>query len=208
VGQGAAHQEAPQESAPVPQSLFSIAKGANAMTADVTTQVNTAHHAFELTTRDGLVITVRPAVEADEAALSGFFDQVSDEDRRFRFFAAGEHVSHNQLDPLLHADHFRSESFVGFAGDEFIASGLLACDGKLDTAEVAVSVRADYRGQGVGWAMLDLLAQEAERRGVRRVISIESRDNHAAIELEREKGFTPEAFEGDPTLVVLSKTYR
>jgi acetyltransferase len=26
---------------------------------------------------------------------------------------------------------------------------------------------------------------------VRRVISIESRDNHAAIEVERDKGFTP-----------------
>jgi L-amino acid N-acyltransferase YncA len=60
----------------------------------------------------------------------------------------------------------------------------------------------------VGWAMADVLAKEAQHRGVRRVISIESRDNHAAIELEREKGFTPEAFEGDPTLVVLSKTFR
>jgi acetyltransferase len=40
---------------------------------------------------------------------------------------------------------------------------------------------------------------------VRRVISIESRDNHAAIELERERGYVPEAMEGDPTLVILSK---
>ena len=89
-----------------------------------------------------------------------------------------------------------------------IASGLLACDNTLDTAEVAVSVREDYKGKGAGWAMLDLLAEEARRRGVRRVISIESRDNHEAIEVERDKGFTLEAYDGDPTLVILSKTFR
>lgn len=164
----------------------------------------------QLVTRSGISLSVRPATEADEATLSAFFDAVSDEDRRFRFFAAGEHVSHEQLDPLLHADHFRSESFLGFdaASGELIASALLACDGGLDTGEIAVSIRSDYKGKGVGWALLDLLAREAQRRGVRRVISIESRDNHAAIELEREKGFVPEPFDGDPTLVVLSKTFR
>lgn len=162
-----------------------------------------------LQTRSGKAVTVRPATERDEAALAAFYDQVSDEDRRFRFMVAGDHVSHEQLQPLLHADHFRTESFLGLdAAGAVIASGLLACDNALDTAEVAISVRNDCKGQGVGWAMLDFLGQEAARRGVRRVIAIESRDNHAAIELEREKGFTPEPFDGDPTLVILSKTFR
>ena len=164
----------------------------------------------ELATRSGTVIAVRPATESDEAALTAFFDLVSDEDRRFRFLTAGEHVSHEQLEPLIHADHFRSESFLGFdkASGELVASALLACDNPLDTAEIAISIRKDYKGKGVGWALLDFLGQEAESRGVRRVIAIESRDNHAAIELEREKGFTPEPFDGDPTLVTLSKTFR
>ena len=163
-----------------------------------------------LDTRTGIRLSVRPAIEADEAALSTFFDAVSDEDRRFRFLAASEHVSHDQLEPLLHADHYRSESFLAFdsATGELVGSALLASDSKLDTAEIAVSIRGDYRGKGVGWALLDFLAEQARERGVRRVISIESRNNHAAIELEREKGFTPEAFDGDPTLVVLSKILR
>jgi acetyltransferase len=163
-----------------------------------------------LSTRTGISLSVRPATEADEAALSAFFDAVSDEDRRFRFLAASEHVSHDQLEPLLHADHYRSESFLAFdsATGELVGSALLASDSKLDTAEIAVSIRGDYRGKGVGWALLDFLAEQARERGVRRVISIESRNNHAAIELEREKGFTPEAFDGDPTLVVLSKILR
>lgn len=164
----------------------------------------------QLSTRSGIVLDVRPASEADEAALAAFFDSVSDEDRRFRFLAAAEHVSHEQLDPLIHADHFQSESFLAFdaATGVLAGSALLACDKAMDTGEVAVSIRSDYMGKGVGWALLDFLGNEAQARGVRRVIAIESRDNHAAIELEREKGFTPEPFEGEPTLVILSKTFR
>ena len=165
---------------------------------------------LSLSTRSGLQLQVRAAEEADEPVLADFFDKVSDEDRRFRFFSAARHVSHEQLEPLIHADHFRSESILAFdsgTGD-LVASGLLACDNSLDTAEVAVSVRADYRGQGIGWAVLDHLAAEAQKRGVRRVISIESRDNHGTIALEREKGFAVEAVEGDPTLVILAKTFR
>ncbi|MBB5719504.1 acetyltransferase [Stakelama sediminis] len=164
----------------------------------------------QLETRSGVALNVRPATEQDETMLSTLFDQVSDDDRRFRFLSAAEHISHTQLDPLIHADHFTSESFLAFdaATDELVASALLACDKDMDTGEIAVSIRKDYRGKGVGWALLDMLGSEAERRGVRRVISIESRENHAAIELEREKGFTPEPVDGDPTLVVLSKNFR
>jgi len=164
----------------------------------------------QLSTRSGLTLSVRAASEADEAALAAFFDSVSDEDRRFRFFAAAEHVSHEQLDPLIHADHFQSESFLAFdtASGDLVASALLACDKAMDTGEIAVSIRSDYKGKGVGWALLDFLGQEARTRGLRRVIAIEARDNHAAIELEREKGFVPEPFEDDLSLVILSKSFR
>ncbi len=171
---------------------------------------STASLPVTISTRSGLSLSVRPATPSDEADLASFFDQVREDDRRFRFLAASDHVRHEQLEPLVEADHYRSESFLAFDSDggQLVASGLLACDAGFDTAEVAISVREDYRGKGVGWAMLDLLAREAERRGVRRVISIEDRNNHAAIELEREKGFVPEPVEGDPTLVLLSKTFR
>jgi len=163
-----------------------------------------------LATRAGLMIDVRPAQAADEAALTALFDRVSDDDRRFRFFSAAAHVGHQQLAPLIHADHFRSESFLAFdaATGVLIASGLLACDAGLDTAEVAISVHDGYKGRGVGWALLGLLSHEAQARGVRRVIAIESRDNHAAIAVERDKGFVPSPIEGDPSLVLLSKVFR
>ena len=160
-------------------------------------------------TRAGIALSIRPATPADEMLLETFFELVSEEDRRFRFLNAQPHVGHEQIAPMLETDHFRSESFLAIRADtgELVATGILACDKPLATAEVAVSVRADHRGKGVGWAMLDMVAGEARRRGVQEVIAIEDRDNHAAIELEREKGFVPRAFEGDPHLVVLARRF-
>jgi len=57
-----------------------------------------------LPTRSGIDVLVRPATEADEATLLDFFDRASDEDRRFRFFSTGAHVTHRPLEPLIHAD--------------------------------------------------------------------------------------------------------
>ncbi len=158
-------------------------------------------------TRAGLALDVRAVTVQDEPLFEQFFEKVSDEDRRFRFLNAAAHVGHQQLQPIVEVDHFRSESFLAFdrANGELVATGMLACDKPMEVAEIAVSVRADYRGQGVGWAMLDVLAKEASRRGATEVIAIEDRDNHAAIELEREKGFVPREFPGDAHLVILAK---
>lgn len=164
----------------------------------------------ELRTRSGAVLAVRPACAADEALLGEFFDRVSDTDRRFRFLTAHKHLTHEQLVPMVDVDHFRTESFVAFdeASGQVVGHAMLACDGPLDTGEVAIAVCQNWRGKGVGWALLDVLAVAAQRRGLRRVIAIEDRENHAAIELEREKGFVPHGVDGDPTLVMLEKTLR
>jgi acetyltransferase len=163
----------------------------------------------EIATRSGGVLLVRPVRADDEARLEEFFDRVSDEDRRFRFLSPRKHVGHDQLVPMVEVDHLHTESWVAFdrSGGALVGTAMLACDKALDTGEVAVSVCQDWRGKGVGWALLDVVAKAAEARGLRRVISIEDRENHAAIELEREKGFVPHGIDGDPTVVMLEKTF-
>jgi acetyltransferase len=160
-------------------------------------------------TRDGITLVVRQAYAEDGAALEAFFDAVNDDDRRFRFLTAVRHVGPDQIEPLTHVDHWRTESFVAFdkSTGKLVASAMLACDAKMDTGEIAVSIHRDYRGKGLGWTLLDILAAEAERRGLKRVISIEDRDNHAAIDLEREKGFEAHGVDGDPHLVLLEKHF-
>jgi acetyltransferase len=160
-------------------------------------------------TRDGITLMVRPACAEDSDALETFFDAVTDDDRRFRFLTAVRHVGHDQIESLTHADHWRTESFVAFdqATAGLVGSAMLACDAQMDTGEIAVSIHRAYRGKGLGWSLLDILAGEAQRRGLKRVISIEDRGNHAAIELEREKGFEAHGVDGDPRLVLLEKRF-
>lgn len=170
---------------------------------------NTVPQVQEISTRSGKTIAVRPVTPADEPLLEEFFDRVSDEDRRFRFLSAHKHLTHEQLAPMIEVDHQATESFIAFddAG-AVVGHALLACDKVMDTGEIAVSVCSNWRGKGVGWALLDVLAAAGQQRGLRRVISLEDRENHAAIELEREKGFAPRAVEGDPRLIMLEKLLR
>jgi len=155
-----------------------------------------------------LALQIRAATEYDERELIQFFDKVSDEDRRFRFQCETVgRLDREQARPLVGVDHHRTESFLAFemTAGELVATGQLMCDDSFDTAEVAVSVRADFKGQGIGWLMLDILTAEAERRGVRKIVSVEDRANSGAIDLEREKGFVAVAMTDDPTRVLLSK---
>ncbi len=163
----------------------------------------------DFVTRDGLVLAVRPARAEDADVLARLFDQVSDDDRRFRFLSAVRHVGPGQIDALTQVDHWRTESWLAFdkAGGALVASVMLACDAAMDTGEVAIAIHRAYRGRGAGWALLDMVANAARARGLKRVIAIEDRENHAAIELEREKGFVAHGVEGDAHLVMLEKRF-
>ena len=85
---------------------------------------------------------------------------------------------------------------------------MLACDDSLEKGEVAISIRAEYKHRGVGWEMLRHIARFAEEKGVQTLESIESRQNHEAIELEREQGFVTEPYPDDTALVLIRKRLR
>lgn len=156
-----------------------------------------------LTTKSGLSLSVRTARPADEDALREFFGHVSAEDLRFRFLSGLDHVREAQLAPLTHPDHQHSESYLAFDGETLVASAVLAADEAMDTAEVAIAIRSDYKDRGIGWTLLDHVARCARQKGIRTLQSIESYDNHAAIELEREMGFVARSSPGDASLVIV-----
>ena len=159
----------------------------------------------ELTTRTGLKLRVRPATPADKGALAQLFDEVSADDRRFRFLSAVRRVDDDMLRRLTEVDHDRTEDFLAFDGDRLVASAMLAADGEGKRAEVAISIDAEYKHRGVGWALLDHVARYAAGKGIELLESVESRDNVEAISLEKEMGFTGTFYPGDATLVLLQK---
>lgn len=161
----------------------------------------------ELTTHTGFKFRVRPASPDDEAALGAFFERVTPEDLRFRFLSSIKEVGHDRLVAMTKVDHQLVENFLAFEDEKgpIVATAMLACDPNLDLGEVAISISADHKSRGMGWELLSYLTRYAEAKGVKRLQSLESRSNRSAIQLEKELGFTSEAYPGDSTLVVLQK---
>lgn len=158
-----------------------------------------------LTTRSGFRFTVRPVESNDDDALAEFFAHVAKEDLRFRFLSGVDKVNAAQIDAMTEIDHDRTENFLAFAEDgrTLIASAMLATDEKHQHGEVAMAIRADYKHRGVSWTLLEHVAREAKARGLKTLESIESREHHAAVELEREMGFVAKPCPGDATLIIL-----
>jgi N-acetylglutamate synthase-like GNAT family acetyltransferase len=158
-----------------------------------------------LMTRTGFTFYIRPAAPGDEAALADFFRHSTPEDLRFRFLTSLREVDRDRLEMMTNVDHSRTEDFLAYEmdGGPIIATAMMAADPAMETAEVAVSVRPDYRKRGIGWTLLKHLSRFAEAKGIKTLQSVESRSNSAGIELEREMGFTVKPCPGDPTLVIL-----
>ena len=169
--------------------------------------MNTNVWSRDLTTRTGFKFSVRPAKPSDEAALAEFFTHVTPEDLRFRFLTGLRTVGHDRLAAMTSIDHHQTENFLAFVDDEaeIIATAMLACDAEMKTGEIAIAIRSDYKAKGVSWNLLTHVAAYAEAKGLHTIQSIETRANHAAINMEREMGFTVGPYPGDPTLVLVQK---
>lgn len=163
-----------------------------------------------LTTRCGFEFTVRPASALDEAELTRFFAHVTPEDLCFRFLTSLKTVGQSQITAMSDIDHKKTENFLAFVNDgsELIATAMLACDDKLETGEVAMAILPEYKNRGVSWDLLSHVARYAEAKGLRTLESIERRDHHVAINMEREMGFTVGPYPGDPTLALVSRQLR
>jgi len=161
----------------------------------------------EFTTHSGFKFLARPARPEDEKSLQEFFQHVTPEDRRFRFLDSVRQLSHERLEAMTDVDQQRVESFVAFEsrGGPIIASAMLACDDKLDTCEVAISIHSEHKHRGVSWELLGFLTRRAEAKGIKRLQSLEDRSNTTATNLEHEMGFISKPYPDEPELVILEK---
>lgn len=158
-----------------------------------------------LTTRSGFEFHVRPVAPSDEEGLAEFFNHVTKDDLRFRFLSPIPEVGKEMLSYLINVDHDHKEDFLALDIDDktIIASAMIGANEDKSVAEVAIVVHADYKHRGMSWTFLEYVTSEARRSGIKKLQSIESRENHAAIELEREMGFTAKSYPGDATLMLL-----
>jgi GNAT superfamily N-acetyltransferase len=163
----------------------------------------------DLITRTGFKFHIRRAEPEDEAIVADFFKHVTPEDVRFRFLSGMKSVSHERLVEMTSAGDDRRVNFLAFSSDQtLLAVAMLAVGKDTQRGEVALTIREDYKHQGISWEMLAHICRYAERHNFKSIESIESRENHAAIELERDMAFQAHDDKDDPTIVVLRRDFR
>ena len=142
--------------------------------------------------RDGSTAQVRPARPDDREALRAFFERLSPESRRRRFFSAS--LPRPELLAALCDNSDPRSAFtlvvtrIQEGEPRIIATGsYLAKDDK--TAEVAFAVDDALQGKGLGTLLLERLALLAARQGFRRFWAVTHADNRAMREVFKESGF-------------------
>ncbi|HWV13391.1 MAG TPA: GNAT family N-acetyltransferase, partial [Sphingobium sp.] len=163
--------------------------------------------ASDLVTEQGFRFHVRPVRADDEPAVASFFDQVSPEDLRFRFMSGLPKVRHEQIIMMTTVDYLRTISFLAFDDEEsgVVALAMLATDPDRSRAEIALATRADMKGKGISWTLLEHVLRYARAEGIETVESIECADHDAALRMERELGFVTIVDPDDPTIRVARK---
>lgn len=163
----------------------------------------------DLITRTGFHFHVRGAEPKDEAIVADFFNHVTPDDVRFRFLSGMKSVSHERLVEMTSAGDAKRVNFLAFSPDQtLLAVAMLAVGKDPQRGEVALTIREDYKHQGISWEMLAHICRYAERHNFKSVESIESRENHVAIELERDMAFHAHDDKDDPTIVVLRLDFK
>ena len=150
------------------------------------------------TTRKGLEIFLRPVKITDETILKDFFYDLSEDSMYMRFFSTRRDMPHKRLQEFVVVDWSRKmeilavikenerdrETIIGVGQYELIPDNYLA--------EVAIVVRDEYQGRGVGGELLSYLTYIARRDGLLGFTAETLVENKAIVGLFEKMGFQTE----------------
>jgi acetyltransferase len=165
-----------------------------------------------ITLRSGERVFCRPIRPEDEHAHNEFFSKLSPEDIRFRFFGLIQELPHSQMARFTQIDYDREMAFIAIrtyeAGrTETLGVVRTANDANNQTAEFAIIVRSDMKGQGLGRQLLEKMIRYCRKRGIERIMGQVLMDNTGMLELARRIGFTKKlSVEGDAIEITLKLT--
>ena len=148
---------------------------------------------------------IRPIKPADFALYPDFLAKVSREDIRLRFLAPRNSFPDEMLLRLTQLDYDRDMAFVALAepAGELAGIGRLSCDpDHADRQNIALLVRSDLQGHGLGWALLSQIIDYAKAERIGRVEGFVLDENTKMLEMCREFGFTLTHHPGEPGLCV------
>ncbi len=148
----------------------------------------------------------RPVRPEDEPLFLRFFERVTDADMRLRFFAPVKDFSHAFIARLTQIDYGRAMAFVVLEQPSGDLAGVvrLHADPDYETGEYAILLRSDLKGQGLGWAMMELLIEYARKEGLQRMHGQVLRENSVMVEMCRALGFDIQREVDDDSLYLVT----
>lgn len=148
--------------------------------------------------RDGREILLRPIRPEDEPAHHALIARMSPEDLRLRFFSYVRELRHAQMARLTQVDYDREMAFIATAPDEQGEPETLGVvrtvtDPDNESAEFAVLVRSDLKGQGLGHVLMKRIIDYCRSRGTAEIKGLVLASNESMLGLARRLGFRIEA---------------
>lgn len=145
----------------------------------------------DISLADGGTVHVRPVKPEDEPLFEDFFARAQPEDLRLRFFTPKPDLSHRFLARLTQIDYGRAMAFVALGPDKDALTGAVRIHSDPDgeRAEYAVMVRSDLKGQGLGWALMQLIIEYGRHVGLKQIHGEVLRDNTTMLAMCRALGF-------------------
>jgi GNAT superfamily N-acetyltransferase len=142
-----------------------------------------------VTLDDGRAVLVRPILPSDAAGLGEAIKDADSDTLRLRFLGGRPEVTAGLLAHLTTVDYVTRFALVAFdlPSRHGVAIARYESVGK-GMAEVAIAVSPAWRRASLGSALLGLLAEAAEERGIREFTGSYLADNRAVAALLREVG--------------------
>ena len=159
--------------------------------------------------RDGERVPCRPIRPEDEPRLQELFNRLTPEDVRLRFFSPLRVLHHDLAALLTQLDYDRAMAFVALEppGDEssaILGVVRMTADPDGERGEYAVTVRSDFQGHGLGYALMLRMLDYARSRGLRELFGYVLRDNEAMLAMTSELGFQVRGSNAGPDVLRVS----
>jgi acetyltransferase len=155
---------------------------------------------------DGRVVLVRPVRPEDEGLYERFFQHVSKDDMRLRFFGAVKDTGHAFIARLTQIDYGRAMALLAIeqASGELMGVVRLHSDPDHRTGEYAILLRSDLKGRGLGWALMEVIIEYARKDGLQRIRGDVLRENTVMLKMCQQLGFDIRSDKDDPDIQIVS----
>jgi acetyl coenzyme A synthetase (ADP forming)-like protein len=145
--------------------------------------------AYDVVLSDGSTARVRPLCSEDAPQVTGLHQRLSPETRRLRYFGSHPVMSEAEVEKLLACDGHRHMALGVERKGRLLAVAQYDRLPGSEVADVAFVVEDAYHGVGVGTLLLEYLASEARRYGIKRFRADVLFENEDMLGVFRDAGF-------------------